>query len=259
MDNTDAILPAKTEKHPGKPVWGPWATLGFGLAVIGAQIVTEILVAFVLAIGYVVSDNKINPSQLFENLTTGLVFAVSTIVSAIICVGLIIIIIKAKGGFAVAEYLGLKRIDKKTILFLLAITLGFAILSDSLTLILGKPISSEFVVNVYKTSIWPPLLWLAMIIFAPAFEEIFFRGFLFEGFRNSRMGSAVTIILLALTWSLLHIQYGIYEIATIFILGILLGIVRLRTGSLWSAIVMHTFINLLSTLEVAIYTNRFLS
>ena len=87
------------------------------------------------------------------------------------------------------------------------------------------------------------------------FEETFFRGFLFEGFRHSRIGIAGTIVLTALIWALFHVQYGIYEIVTIFVMGIILGIVRLDTRSLWSTLLMHAFSNLIATLEIAINVN----
>ncbi|MFC1958097.1 lysostaphin resistance A-like protein [Chloroflexota bacterium] len=114
-------------------------------------------------------------------------------------------------------------------------------------------------VNVYNTSVWPPLLWAALIIFAPAFEETFFRGFLFEGFRQSRIGIIGTIGLTALTWAALHMQYDIYGIVTIFIMGVLLGIVRLKTDSLWSPLLIHAFFNFVATLQVAINMNSLAS
>lgn len=91
-----------------------------------------------------------------------------------------------------------------------------------------------------------------MVIFAPIFEEVLFRGFLFEGFRQSKLGPIGAIGLTALGWSLLHIQYGFYGIATIFVLGIVLGIVRIKTDSLWSPLIMHAFNNLVAMILVAL-------
>ena len=86
-------------------------------------------------------------------------------------------------------------------------------------------------------------------------EEILFRGFLFEGFRQSRIGVMGTIGLMAFVWALLHLQYGVYDIATVFVLGLVLGIARFKTDSLWSPLLMHSFVNLIATLEVAINVN----
>ena len=94
-----------------------------------------------------------------------------------------------------------------------------------------------------------------MVIFAPIFEEVFFRGFLFVGLRQSRVGVVGTIGLTALIWTLMHVQYSVYEMSTIFVLGIVLGIGRFKTDSLWSALLMHVFVNLIATLEVSLNVN----
>jgi len=237
-------------------VWGPWATAGFGLVVIIVFLVTEILVAVVFAAIRIVSDPTIIPYQLLESLgTNGLLLALSTFASTIICVGLIIGIVKLRRNAAITEYMGFRPITRKTIFILLAISTGFIILSDSLSLILGRPLNPEFMVDAYSTSVWPALLWVAVVIFAPAFEETLFRGFLFTGFRQSRVGITGTIVLTALIWAVIHMQYGVYEIATIFVLGIVLGIARFKTGSLWSPLIIHAFGNLIATFEVAININ----
>jgi membrane protease YdiL (CAAX protease family) len=114
-------------------------------------------------------------------------------------------------------------------------------------------------VNIYNTSVWPPLLWLALVIFTPALEETFFRGFLFEGFRQSRIGVIGAIGLTTLIWAALHVQYDIYGMFIIFIMGILLGIARFKTGSLWSSLLMHAFFNFVATLQVAMNINSLAS
>ncbi len=52
---------------------------------------------------------------------------------------------------------------------------------------------------------------------------------------------------------MVHLQYDLYEIATVFVLGVVLALARLRTNSLYTTIAMHAMVNFLATLEVAIY------
>jgi membrane protease YdiL (CAAX protease family) len=236
MENTSISI--------SRRVWGFWATAGFGAIVIIASFLAEITVGVIFTIKNVDLDAN-----------EGLLVALATYVVAIVCVGLVSIFIKVRKRVTVAEYLGLRRITKKTALVWLALTLGLIVLSDSLSLILGRPLNPEPMVNTYNTSVWPALLWVAVVIFAPASEEILFRGFLFEGSRQSRLGVIGTIGLLAFVWSLLHLQYGVYEIATIFVTGLALGIARFKTDSLWSPLLMHSFMNFIATLEVAINVN----
>ena len=167
-------------------VWGPWSTAGFGLVVGIGLFITTLIMIGVFVVVRIISGSALGPLQLVETLTTdGLFLAISTFLTAIVCVGLITIFIKIRRGATIVEYLGFKTITRKTILVSLAIITGLIILSDCLSLILGKPLSPEFMVDAYNTSVWPVLLWVALVIFAPAFEESFFRGFLFVGFRQS--------------------------------------------------------------------------
>ena len=110
-------------------------------------------------------------------------------------------------------------------------------------------------VDTYSTIGWPPLLWMAVIGFAPAFEETFFRGFLFVGLQNSRIGIVGTILFTSLVWALVHIQYDIYGMATVLVLGIVLGIVRLKTRSLWGSLLIHSMWNFVAILGTMLSIN----
>ena len=78
--------------------------------------------------------------------------------------------------------------------------------------------------NVYQTATSKTLLWIALVVAAPVSEEIFFRGFLFYGIQNTRLGSKGAIILSSLIWAPLHMQYDSYNLAAIMVLGLLLGV-----------------------------------
>lgn len=243
----------ESESTVRKLIWGPWATAGFGLAVGTVFILTQAMIVIVFAIAKYASNPQLDPSQFAEQVSgSGLVLSFASCASTIISVGLIFLIVKLRKGATIAEYLGLTPVSGKTLLGLLLLTAGFIILSDTTTLLLGKPIVPQYQVDLYKTSVWPAVLWIAIVIAAPVFEETFFRSFLLEGFRQSRIGNTGAIVLTALAWTVLHVQYGAYELVTIFVGGLLLGIMRLRTGSLWSCMGMHSFFNLVSMIETAI-------
>ena len=262
MRNQNTSMQSETGNPISKnPVWGPWATAGFGLVVGIVFIATQIFVIFVYSVVKVISDPTINPLQSAQSLLSdGLLLALATFATTIVCIGLIIVIIKVRKSSTVAEYLCLRPITGKTILALLAITAGIIIVSDLLTLILGKPLNPKFIVDTYNSGGGLVYFWVAVVIFAPVFEETFFRGFLFVGFRQSRIGVTGTIAVTALIWALIHTgQYDAYVLATIFVFGIVLGIVRHKTGSLWSPLIMHAFSNLIATLQVALNVNSLFS
>jgi membrane protease YdiL (CAAX protease family) len=135
--------------------------------------------------------------------------------------------------------------------------LVFAIAWDGLTYLLDRPIIPEFMLRAYETAYFVPLLWLAIVIAAPLAEELFFRGFLFESVRYTRLGVTGAVVITSLLWAVIHLQYGPYEITTVFILGLILGVARLITGSIYTPIVMHGLVNLVATVEVAVYIHYF--
>lgn len=235
-------------------VWGPWATAGLGLVVGGVFILVQIVVGVFFVAVKVTSDSKQDALKLAQDLgTNGLFIALATFATAVVCVGLVLLFVKLRRGASAAEYLAMGPISLKMLLALLGISSGFILLSDGLTLVLGRSTIPQFMVDIYRTSLYPSLLGIALTLAGPAFEEIFFRGFLLEGFRQSRIGNTGAVVLTALIWTAIHLQYGLYELATIFALGLLLAIARVKTGSIWSCFVMHAFFNLVSLAETAMY------
>ena len=236
-----------------KNVFGPWATTGLGLAVGITYFVIQILIMIV----FVIAEYKSNPKLDLQQLTieigqNGSFVSVAVIASAIVCTGLIFLIIRLKKGAVISEYLGFIPVTGKTLLILAALTAGFIILSDSLHFLLGKPVVPQDQVVAFRTCDFIALLWISIVITAPVFEEIFVRGFLLEGFRQSRIGNTGAIVLTSFVWSILHFQYGAFDLAIIFIGGILLGIARIKTGSIWSCVFIHALNNFVSTIETVI-------
>ncbi len=56
----------------------------------------------------------------------------------------------------------------------------------------------------------------------------------------------------ALAWAAIHVEYDLYWKAPIFAIGLLLGVARLRTGSLYLTIALHAALNLVALLEVVL-------
>jgi membrane protease YdiL (CAAX protease family) len=88
---------------------------------------------------------------------------------------------------------------------------------------------------------------LAAVLVAPICEEIFFRGFLLMGLRNS-MPTWLAILLTSLVFAVAHLSPGSFVL--LFILAIILGILRVTTNSLWPGIILHALNNALGFLVV---------
>jgi hypothetical protein len=94
-------------------------------------------------------------------------------------------------------------------------------------------------------------LWLilSVVVAAPIFEEMVFRGFVYGGFERS-LGAFPALLLSSMLFTVLHGQYNWYELAQIFVLGMVLGLARMRTQSLFTPIVMHAVNNGMATAMV---------
>ena len=92
------------------------------------------------------------------------------------------------------------------------------------------------------------LLALTAVVLAPLFEETIFRGALLPVLA-ARLGPLTGVLLSGLLFAMAHISVG--ELAPLTVLGVGLGLVRLRSGRLWPSVLMHglwnavTFLNLL--------------
>ena len=84
---------------------------------------------------------------------------------------------------------------------------------------------------------------LAVGILGPIAEELIFRGWFF-GILVKRVGAALTIAATAVGWALLHYSYPWAVIGVIVVDGLLLGLARWRTRSVFPPIVMHVLYNL---------------
>ena len=85
---------------------------------------------------------------------------------------------------------------------------------------------------------------LVAVILAPIFEELFFRGVLFQYLRSRYLlvarGLFEAVVLSALAFASLHLGGAILPILPV---GVILALVMHRTNSLWPAIALHCFYN----------------
>jgi hypothetical protein len=85
---------------------------------------------------------------------------------------------------------------------------------------------------------------LAVAVAGPVLEELVFRGMLFGLLLRTRLGAAGAILLTSLAWAPLHWDYSWQVIFIIFGEGLILGLARWRTGSLYVPIGLHIAWNL---------------
>lgn len=147
--------------------------------------------------------------------------------------------------YAVADYLGLKPFPFNIAMGFIGLWLLFVISTETLTYILDKD-PTAFVDVLYDSANPKWLLIVTMVIVAPIYEEVMFRGILWSAVREQFVGSKgawVATISTSILFSIIHLQYEFYEMSVIFILAMLLGYARSRSGSLYVPILLHIINN----------------
>jgi membrane protease YdiL (CAAX protease family) len=246
------VLP--TEPIQEARPWGLWATVGWSLLIMLLALVAQTAAIFVVALVQTASGVKIDPERIAND---GDYLAVATCGLGVAGIGLSIFFAAVRKGITVKDYLALRLPRAKEFVRHLLVLFGLVLLSDGISLLLGKPIVPEVMIEIYQSASWAlPILWVALLITAPLSEEFFFRGFMFAGLQRSALGTIGTIVLTAAVWAAIHVQYDLHGILVIFFLGLFLGWVRYRTGSLWLCVMLHSIMNLIATIQLLIVLAR---
>lgn len=260
---TDIDLPAPTggsplasetgRREPWK-FWGSCLWTGFAILVWGAvQFLVIVALLLWFDVGVDLSDSEVESFASHAIAVSLVSIAAAPAELAVIWLA----VRRKRWGFA--DYLALlwpQRRDAVLGLVCIAVLLPLADLSSYLT---GQPIVPDFVRNLYLTArdsntIW--LLAIALVVAAPLAEELVFRGFMFRGLAASRVGVLGAVLIPSAIWAVMHIQYSAFYLTHIFVIGLLLGWLRWRSGSTTLTLLLHAIINLTSLIQVAFIVER---
>jgi CAAX protease family protein len=176
----------------------------------------------------------------------------STFATLLVCVPVIGGIAKLKRDSDLKDYLGLKVPPLRQVLQWSLITSVYCGLTGLILSLLPRETASDFFFKAYGSANPRWVLWLAVVVAAPIFEELFFRGFLFTGLAASRLRWYGATVITSVLWAVIHRQYDWYEISVIFGFGLILGTVRAITNSTLLTIWLHCLVNVLATVGTAI-------
>lgn len=245
---TDGVV---LEDSRGPRHWGALGTVlwGAGIAFVFVAIQTVFMLAY-LSRGNVGLTDEQMLTLIAAQESNGVFLSLAILLTTVLCVPLIFGVAKLKRGSVLGEYLAFKAIPIKALGQWLGLTVLVIVVLDILTAALGQPVVPEFMKAAYSSAepVW--LLWLAFVVAAPLSEELFFRGFLFKGLERA-ITPAGAIVVTAAIWAGIHVQYDIYGIGTIFILGLLLGAARYRSNSIVPPLAMHALANAIACTEAA--------
>ncbi|MEX0932199.1 MAG: CPBP family intramembrane glutamic endopeptidase [Candidatus Saccharimonadales bacterium] len=88
---------------------------------------------------------------------------------------------------------------------------------------------------------------IALVVVAPIFEEVIFRGLLLPAL-TKRFNLFIGVVVSSLLFGLVHLQIPVIVVTSV--MGLLLAWLYYRSGSLWPAILFHSLKNIIAVIII---------
>jgi membrane protease YdiL (CAAX protease family) len=168
------------------------------------------------------------------------------LIGAFFGVGLLAVVVAVTPlGSAALPALGFRPVGWRPVLWG---TLGTAVVSIAVSQIGLEP---QGVKQAMKIAQEPAAFLLSLALLAglaPLVEELVFRGLLY-GWLESRWGGGIAFVASSLAFAAAHVEPA--HAVLVLPLGLLFGLLRWRTGSLWPSLVAHMANNGLAVVAAA--------
>lgn len=105
---------------------------------------------------------------------------------------------------------------------------------------LGVSTQGEEIMKIFAQLESPVWFFIVGVVLAPMVEEVFFRGFLFQGFRQ-RYGWVAAMLLSSAVFGAAHMD--LVALIPTFILGNVLAYVYHMSNSVWPGVILHFLVN----------------
>jgi uncharacterized protein len=224
-------------------IWGYWTTLGWSIV---AFLVGQ-FVAFAALLWLRGGDWDSVLQTQFDGVLVTIFIAISNPVT----IGVLVVAVWLARS-DLSDYFALRWPAAHDLKFGIPALAVLIAAGDALLYLTGRDLVTAFQLQSYTTAAaagWLPAMFAAAIVIAPAGEEAVFRGFLFRGWVRSPRPAWPAIVVISILWAILHIQYDWAGVLQIFIVGLFLGWMRWRSGSLMLTFLLHALFNLEATLE----------
>jgi membrane protease YdiL (CAAX protease family) len=178
---------------------------------------------------------------------------ISMALASIASIALLIRFVKVRKNLPYKDYLGFKKFTKNQFRNWMLYLAIYIVAQYTLDFFV-RPTFPEDILTAYKNHLFIPITYFTLI-FPVAYEEVLFRAFMLQGFRNSRLGSAAAIFITSLLFAFTHFQYDLYYKFLVFCMGVFFGIARIKTNSSYLSITLHFFYNIYATTFILIYVH----
>jgi membrane protease YdiL (CAAX protease family) len=236
---------AARDVRAGLSPWGFWGSLGWGLFAVATTLFALVIYSLFWMLAHQLSIP--NPEDPAFSTLAGIVASVAPVI-------VLVISVKSR-RYSLRDYFALTRIPRRDLIVGVVGLFALIVVFEAMERLFGIDSGSKSVTATYRAAKLAgmlPMLWLAVVIVAPVTEELLFRGFLHRGWAPSWLGVSGTIVLTSALWAALHQQYNWVGILCIFLMGLLFGWIRQRSGSTTLTMALHALNNLCATVLVAV-------
>jgi membrane protease YdiL (CAAX protease family) len=141
------------------------------------------------------------------------------------------------------RYLGFGGFDWNTLGLgcgLLIVSYIFIIVHNLILMALGVDTQGDAILRFFDSLDSPVWFFFVGVVLAPIVEEIFFRGFVFQGFRQ-RYGWVSSMLLSSAIFAAAHLD--LVALLPTFVLGCVLAYMFQRSNSVWPGVILHVLVN----------------
>ncbi|RKI27962.1 CPBP family intramembrane metalloprotease [bacterium 1xD8-6] len=166
------------------------------------------------------------------------------IVTIVICIGFFIVFLKRTTGYQVQllsniSFVGMMLAIGCSFLFFLLLDRGLDPIFEGMF-----PQSEQDYQEMIQSLIKSPMTSLIQVcILAPIIEEILMRGVVLGGLKNS-YGTVTALLISAMLFACLH--FNMVQTLSAFVCGIVLGLLYIKTSSIFCCMIAHGGYNLIS-------------
>lgn len=166
------------------------------------------------------------------------------IVTIVACIGIFIVFMKRTTGYQVQllsniSFVGMMLAIGCSFLFFLLLDRGLDPIFEGMF-----PQSEQDYQEMIQSLIKSPMTSLIQVcILAPIIEEILMRGVVLGGLKNS-YGTVTALLISAMLFACLH--FNMVQTLSAFVCGIVLGLLYIKTSSIFCCMIAHGGYNLIS-------------
>lgn len=154
----------------------------------------------------------------------------------------------------IKRYYSIKTVEAKTIMYCLVAAVLYSTLIESFYAFFNIP-TETFMYELkalMESNVGAVIIIFSSCFCAPIVEECLFRGILYNYFSRKSFGDVGAIIITSVIFSAIHFQYGdFFTFTTLFLSGILYGVVRYKTKNIIYPIIMHSAHNAFALIGTA--------